>query len=46
MILDRALVLDVMVIPVSSGSLQMIDHTPYNRLMYTWIPHTTEGIVG
>ena len=27
MIVDRALILDLMVIPGSSGSLQIIDHT-------------------
>ena len=39
MIVDRALVLDVMVIPGSSGSLQMVDYTliDVHWQMFTWI---------
>ena len=42
MIVDRALVPEVMVIPGSSGSLLMVDHT----LTYTWIPRTTKDTAG
>ena len=42
--MDRALVPDVMVIPGSSGSLQMVDHTLIDVTLANvyWIPHTTK----
>ena len=45
MIVDSSLVLKVMVIPGSSGSLQMVDHTLID-VPFTWIPHTTKDIAG
>ena len=45
MIVDRALVPEVLVIPGSSGSLQMVDHTLID-VPYTWILRTTKDTAG
>ena len=46
MIVDRASVPDLMVIPGSSGLLQMVDHTLIRWQTYTWIPFTTKDTAG
>ena len=49
MIVDRALVPDVMVIPGSSGSLQMVDHTLIDMPLanvYLDSPYTTKDTAG
>ena len=48
MIVDRALVPDMMVIPGSSGSPQMVDHTLVDVTLanYIWIPRTTKDTAG
>ena len=48
MIVDRALVPEVMVIPGSSGLLQMVDHTLIDMpwQMFIWIPRTTKDTAG